>query len=768
VEPPTSFEFLFTPFSGPLSFSEMQNPNSVATGGFAEFAPVFMMLAAVNYQTVHDLLGDSVQTAYDGSTSPSNVEYSEIILKFARNALLASVFMEYSPIFFSKFVFPTLSRRRLEHNDASTSSTDDEVLDAQAFWGEVGGCLENFNCPRLACGDLVLSDIADIMSKYSSSTLLTGTLDGEAMGGCANPFIAGFMKGTNTSDTDDDMLASAASLTLLAALLPIMHESPPIVGPFEDLVGSVCPHAWHAIEDTTSDWLTQLDDMNDDTENQDNDLYTRCNSHAMDIFSNRISLPTQSAYHYGAAIMYMPSEFEVYAFKQWLVYTDEYATQGMLNSWNMNGAVMLLLMKLRYRGHGAEHHAIEDINSYNSRALSAAECDGAPTSYDITQGLAGQMPSDPQEPCIYMHFLLLVTAACKASTHKNQENAMCKMAIKALLQMLREVCEGTCSKDILSDYFCTSVTALSGSSCDGLDVLNYYMSASEMSCDNWGDFVPTYCTYSEDPSIGYTTTTGSSSSSASSGSGFDSNGCPLRRSLEQYGPQYGQDRRSLEHCTRRLSHDISSVSYFRNLDALDNQIPINDWVTVTPYSETTKVYKSFMDFGDFGDPSDDFSPDEYESKATAMLTNAKNKLAKESLKSTKEHVGRLSLIQNGLETVLTVDDVGSTKFAMIRDLFGEFLHHTALAWETLGDPGNAESQDYVPIFAICDAEFEESLVRDATHLRNAMVQPDFGSPVGVAAGNPGPCALGPAEIGEEHIANDKIHHFAKTAARFFW
>jgi len=706
---------------------------------------------------------------------------------------LATAFMEYSTLFFTKFMFPNAGGATA----ADTSADEDAVQ----FWGELGGCLPNFDCPRLACGDNEIL-ASTVMSLFDSPALSEGSLDGEDNGGCSIPFISGFLKGLNTTDTKDEELSAAVSMQLLDTYSTTMHKKPPIVGPFEDMIGSVCPHAWHVKENSVDEWLEALSSANTDSDNFadgcSNEIATslncniisavdRCSGNEFNIFANRFALPGPNAYQYGSAIMYMPSEFEVYTYQQWLnMYADWKSPygggyfQGNANT----AATQLLLMKMRYRDHGAEHHAAEDINDFNNRPLSAGQCDGAPTSYDLTRGSAGQLPSDPQDPCVYMHYLLLITAACEDAAHneKHADFAQCKLAIAAVLVAMSEACEGTCNPDILSDYFCTSIAMMSGTACEGRAILDYFMGEmQDNSCFYCAD------SFSSGPVGGYGSAYG----------GFvNMDGVNIFESTSMadfafnygafnyYGATDSNCRRRLEHvnnnnnaygsnnCGRRLSHDYSSMSVFKSMDAIDNLKVVVDWVTLdsTYNSAWSFDYFNFTNYGALGDDGP-LNNKEYHEYASDMLAVVKSKLVDESLvsSSTKQHQGRVSIISTGLAEVATEDEEPSLTYRRIRDFMGEFLHKTAQLYKE-SSFNTYNPTGFLPIFPTCDPEFEESLIRDGFELKNAMhIKAGETRPTdGVQAGAEGPCAAGPSFVSEARYQHDRTHRYAAHKARFFW
>jgi len=521
-------------------------------------------------------------------------------------------------------------------------------------------------------------------------------------------------------------------------------------------------------------------------------MVNRCSTDNVDIFSNRLVLPTTSLYQYSLNIMYLPSEFEVYMLKQFEIFLEDYkcytstsSTQSdcpSTHNWendNPSTAIKtyaLLTMKMRFRGHEAEHHAAEDISNFNARSFSAEDCesDGGQTAFSVTPGEKNKFPASGQDPCVYMNYLLMIMSVCTEVHKQSKAEGQCQEAVAMILQLLASVCDGTCASGLMSDYFCTSVSSLTGTTCTGTDVLYYYMSASSISCDPWyQQFSPDYCSNSgfADPSdaasfaLDLTNDAGFSSTISYAGGT-----CDGRRLDAVYG-EISINRRGLCHDEgrRRLSHDITSMSMFEDMSSLDNIIPFTDWIASDSFGQGTNSGMSFMKFPDAYSTSATYTNDEYDQQAGNMLQLATDWLVDEtkptsSEKSAKEHSGRVSLISIGLKDVLTSDAPGEYIYSSIRDFFGEFLHHVAQVWESLDSNTQGERQDIIPIFASCDPEFEESLVRDFIEVQSALEEND----AGVLAGFRGACSEPPFNLPSSFLQLMKAGKYARGNLRFFF
>jgi len=307
--------------------------------------------------------------------------------------------------------------------------------------------------------------------------------------------------------------------------------------------------------------------------------------------------------------------------------------------------------------------------------------------------------------------------------------------------------------------------------------LFYYMDAASTACDQWMlEFSPEYCygqTGAADGGIESLMDGVGGWADVSSGSGsYD-----CRRLASEDGRQLSHcgmgGRRldseiglSLSHDIangRSLSHDIASLSSFSDMNALDNMVPVNDWIPSGNISPSITSAKSFMRFPDNFSSAVSFTQMEYKEHAEALLVYTQGWLVDESLKPAVNHAGRVSLISTGIIDALTVDIEGEHQYAQLRDFFGEFLFRTAQVWESLDASGNDEN-DYLPVFPTCDSEFEESLVRDDISLDLTA-----GAEIaGVEAGEEGACKWPPAQLSISMIQSMMEGRYAKHQARYFW
>jgi len=402
----------------------------------------------------------------------------------------------------------------------------------------------------------------------------------------------------------------------------------------------------------------------------------------------------------------------------------------------------------------------------------------------------------------------------------------CKEAIKAVLEKLSNICTTQCSEDIMSDYFCTTVSALSGASCQNGDVLIYYATQGSTSCSVfYQQFMPEVCT-----GMGLSATSLYQDFSGSI-AGFTDN---------YYGGCYTacSSGRRLNHegtSCRRLNHDdessiMDNSDYVSQvMDDVSGRMLLHDG---TGYSGTSTCScgRRLMDNSD--DVSGRMLKHDGTDSTSDSSTCGRRRLSQpEELEHFKgerrslSHVGDLSYFESSdaMDNLITVDPqfnqggvtlelmdyknlVGSVndldyytegksmvtaaqtalatnngnRRSILSGGFSDmlnsadeniicfvarFLHKTANVWVDSSVLPNS-----VPMFPSCDPEFEESITRDNIEIKNLNgVQWDPGADEGRRLQlDDKPCVLGPSLVASAAARTAAARGFATHNAIRFW
>jgi len=324
---------------------------------------------------------------------------------------------------------------------------------------------------------------------------------------------------------------------------------------------------------------------------------------------------------------------------------------------------------------------------------------------------------------------------------------------------------------------------LTGSVCNNMDVVSYYTSMTMSSCDSWYQtYMPEMCSnlgLSFDPYGQYDNLNNYYINSFEDAPGIvdwtNSLENPSCNSYRRLG--HGQDYGS--NCRRRLSH-VVELSTFASTDGIDVRPVIRDAMYLeydsndgsytsanadyTPVSmQVSGTYATFLDFGDLG--GDGSTELDFPALGEAMVTTAHTKL-------TENHAGRVSLLSSALKGL--VDDSAGEATVTIFAFFAEFLHHVANIYQSSSGSTN-ERLDIIPIFPLCDPEFEESLTRDNIQLKNVNsdlanldVHPERQLAESENSNSGGACILGPNMKASTTARLAQERNFGMESSRFWW
>lgn len=616
-----------------------------------------------------------------------------------------------------------------------------------------------YACPVFACGDTLVSDydVVDVYSGvYPEKAFFPGTIDGEAIPGegCGPPFIRGYIMGENTTETGEEALGASISLSLklFDNGNPVDFYLPPMIGPFEDYIGSVCPHSALKAADFLGLVYGKIKKEAEPSGTIDEDVHALCTSNDYDVTSGKLFVGGAEVWHFDSNVLYMPSDFEVAA---WTLFI------GSLTTYNVDLLRLLLMMKLRYSDTAAGGSARSGIDVLNTHTSLAADCGVNPDSFSLTSHNAWatnveelEAAASVEDVCQFMAIIELITDWCQEALQKeimSGYKGSCEETYKMVAQKTKTACGGaSCGQEIMSGFLCTAVESSVGEgSCSSMDVMAYYLSDYGNACDPWSSMMG-YCGdvgslgfYSASGGV-YGAFLGTYSSFGNYFGGWYGNSWTY--GTYQYSSYYygGYNYRRLNVRTaskRLLTHEDSFSSVCIGED--DKMIGSEDsakCLTAVPFvtSSFTPPDGFTNAIGDYnflsfpgsgvvadlkcGSETGEANAEACEQFGAAMIN---------SLKKAVTH-DKVTIVTSILDDLLGHFDpsVGNLTLpptaAQIRKMVGEFLTTTyKIYMDADGDcvsaatdaNGGPCAHALVPIFPACDPEFEESLVRDSIEIK---------------------------------------------------
>jgi hypothetical protein len=422
-----------------------------------------------------------------------------------------------------------------------------------------------------------------------------------------------------------------------------------------------------------------------------------------DTTTSRLKLPISEVYQFDSNVMYMPAALEVYAYIKFIELTSNWVAGDEVTP----AMKWLLMLKLRYVDSAAGGQARQKLDLLNTQNALSAQCDTSDTaSFSLsTRANWGQTIMDAAAPagtregmCYYAAIINTITQLCQVALNRDIINGLrkaCDEAYKAVMQKVSNLCTGDCDRSMLQGFLCTSVNAAVGGGCTSMDVMSQFLGTQ---CSAYQTFIGAYCSnigmytgsgfgyspmsgmyyssYAFNPFSGYY---GSGTSNIGSGfSGYSYSSYYYFRKRQLSASSYCGDQQHAfsTACLEYVDSSPSGVQYL----AVDSSV--GSAVTVL-------------------DSNDD---ETYYAHAMAKLSHAYWHLSPE---------GGLpaSLVTLALDELVFQRATGSdnsTIYALeVVVSVGKFLATTGAFY------GEAEK---IPIFPICDAEFEESVVRDAVQV----------------------------------------------------
>merc|ERR1711998_260597 len=378
----------------------------------------------------------------------------------------------------------------LEYMPASFSDTvlssECSVLTKMANVGTAGP-------PEIICGDTIVGSV-DIFESINSGLAIPGSLWGEPIegGGCAPTFITGYIFGYNTTETGEEDLAEKVALQLTNPGFEASDGKagrrleelavPPFVGAYEELAGSVCPHAGVVYEMVTTQKMSPerayaawASDLGYESATEACSATTASGAFVFDETASRYLLDTTDEFQFRSPSMYMPSEFEVYLYNAIMA----------AGTTDADYSKKLHILRLMYRANMAVVKADAEILSFNDKTLSAQTCEDDPASINLGS-YETAVGTTEEEMCAELAGLEAISNGCVTCAKPNSNEASivplkmtdcasCREEIELKIVKLATLCASeSCATEIFRDYFCDEVSAEIGIECRTLDVVYYY------------------------------------------------------------------------------------------------------------------------------------------------------------------------------------------------------------------------------------------------------------------------------------------------------
>jgi len=482
IAPPETFEYLFAPFFGAVSVRQINTLRAV--NGYAEVAPNFIALLLINFPTVATTLAAGPAT----------------FMEFAEDTVLLSAMLSHKDHTTTLLdaVFPldggNGSLPLMEYVSKLAGGDSDSVLkcgEMEAEYEVILNATCKSNWPQY-CG----SEGNPCTCDGPSLVPIPGSLEGEDIQ-CSSPFVFGYMEMVNTTFTGEEFFASQLALTLKKAN-GLLDDAPPEIGAFEELVGSVCPHAflWQEtnLGQAKTDFIakiqsyTTLDELNEEGVGDEacDMIYPAGSGRTLfdELTGRYILAGSADAFHFGAPVVYMPSFMEVYVwkkfkgvFKDWKGGEDEEVVEAATKA--------LVKIKLRYVSQIAEARAESEVLSINGRPMTAADCDDAPEASNLgTMGTIALASDEEGHICDLLAMLVALSNGCaKCLNHGDTTNMpicpSCRTQMAQLFAAINAACgEARCDDNIIGTMLCTSAqSGMNGqTSCGLLDAVAYLVS----------------------------------------------------------------------------------------------------------------------------------------------------------------------------------------------------------------------------------------------------------------------------------------------------
>jgi len=364
----------------------------------------------------------------------------------------------------------------------------------------------------------------------------------------------------------------------------------------------------------------------------------------------------------------------------------------------------------------AEVHAQAEILSINGRPIIAADCKDDPDDRNAgspTSAYKGEATEDTTV-CNLLAYLQVHTQECERCVGKDGKNKgmivtcmACKQTMTQVLSLLDTACAGVCSDTIISDYLCESVHSMSGGgNCDPIMLMEYLADTMFMDGDMFmhsdsyfGSGSPFDEMFDHFQDLGFKGYDPSKMDQLMSGKdGLVDNEMGGHAMGGYGGMKYMNDYYddifwSKSSNSRRLQHVFHNRDSVDNLDVTIKSHFCND------ASETCGSDKK-LHLTHYGithkddDPNEDDDPGDYAEKRIRHLSK--------SIDPTPAvRVSILTRICDQVEDLKKEDNFMRELLPMV----GNRLIEYATAWKTV--------PVHLPIHPHCDADFEESLVRDA-------------------------------------------------------
>jgi hypothetical protein len=676
---PESFELIVTPFYGAMPAIRLTRFK--ASENYADLSPTIVSMGLINWVKVKQDLG-----AQNLQGTLMDLALSTVMF----TALLSAPIANDDYPLLRNFLFPIPS--------VDTSLELD-------FWSKMAGCAQG-RCPVFACGDFILeggtTDVMSMYIDYPNAAKVEGTVDGEAVpgGGCGPPFIVSYIKGLNSTEQGDEVLGAGVSLSLLNTDSKTQFTYPPVVGPVEDYVSSSCPHTHmgessfeNLVQDLTGISLTATE---------------MClSSGRYDVTSSRFNLGISEVYHFDSNVIYMPAAMEVFAFKKFEVEKAGYGAGGTVT----DTMKWLLMLKLRYVDSAAGGTARMKLDILNNQNSLSTQCDTAdPSSFSLSKRTSwgtyineASPPSGTREAmCYYASIIQMITQMCQLALNRDIISGLresCNTAYMAVMAKVSTVCVGDCDRSMLAGFLCTSVNAAVGSdSCGAMDVMSAFLGTS---CSAYQQFVGAYCS-----TVAFYT-----------GSGF---GYSPMSGL--YYSTYASNPWSFYYGSGMSNVNVnsaSSYSYFYTYRNRQLSIGADCGSQNHEYSTKCLEYVSYD-----GNGADYFAMDSSVDTAAGVLSSGDDDIyfahAMAKLTDAFWHIsptGRMpvTILTLGIAELIespsqdAADNTTKGSYELLTGV-GKFLATVGTFYS---------GAKLVPIFPACDAEFEESVVRDAVQVATA-------------------------------------------------
>jgi len=323
----------------------------------------------------------------------------------------------------------------------------------------------------------------------------------------------------------------------------------------------------------------------------------------------------------------------------------------------------------------------------------------------------GEVQEDA-EVCDLLSTLLSLTHECTLCLGKNGQNKgtinlcpACRVQMAQVLQLLETACTGKCSDTIISDYLCSSVQTMSGGgACAPLDLMHYLADTMYMGEGNnydagayyggmghFGDIVRGWDLDAYDGSAWYNNELVQNDMFQDAG-GYYGYTTGYNGYYDNTGSDYGS---GVTMYNRKLAEIFPHVESIDNLD-----FGVTSHFCLNNSTNCNNEEIALTDFTDFTltDQADN-------AEAVDNLTiYAKKLILRLSESIDPKPVVRVSILTRICDQVAELSDK-DTYMTELLPMVGEQLNRYATAWD--------HKAGVLPIHPHCDADFEESLVRDA-------------------------------------------------------